>query len=72
MEDYIENDDGVTKIALGYDSFKGRSASFTKRIEGSIFNYITGVPIEVIPEMLAEVDYTEYRSYLSMRRLHNL
>ena len=56
---FLDQDaDGMYRtVALGYDPFGHYSASFTREIRGSHFNYLQGLPIETIVEMLKEMGY---------------
>lgn len=56
---YLDEDPNFNTYALGYDPVKHYSASFVKKIEGSYYNLLGGIPIEVIVEMLKEIGYTE-------------
>jgi septum formation protein len=53
---YLEEDPNFNTYALGYDPVKHSSASFVKRIEGSYYNVLGGIPLETIVEMLKEMD----------------
>jgi septum formation protein len=54
---YLKEDPNFNTYSLGYDPVKHISASFTKRIEGSYYNLLGGIPLETVIEMLEEVDY---------------
>ncbi len=54
---YLEEDPNFNTYALGYDPVKHISASFVKRIEGSYYNFLGGIPLETMAEMLKEMDY---------------
>jgi len=54
---YLDEDPRFNTYALGYDPVKHLSASFVKRIEGSYYNLLGGIPLEVIIEMLSEIGY---------------
>ncbi len=54
---YLEKDPNFNTYALGYDPVKHISASFVKRIEGSYYNLLGGIPLETIVEMLKEMEY---------------
>lgn len=56
---YLDEDPNFNTYALGYDPVKHVSASFVQRIEGSYYNLLGGIPLEVIVEMLKEIDYKE-------------
>ena len=54
---YLEEDPHFNTYALGYDPVKHISSSFVKRIEGSYYNLLGGIPLETIIEMLREIGY---------------
>ncbi len=54
---YLDEDPNFNTYALGYDPVKHYSASFVKRIEGSYYNLLGGIPLETIVEMLREMGY---------------
>ena len=54
---YINENDNVFNICLGYDPGIGLSASFVETMTGSYHNLINGMPIEAIPDMLKKVGY---------------
>jgi septum formation protein len=54
---YLDEDPHFNTYALGYDPVKHYSASFVKKIGGSYYNLLGGIPLEVIVEMLPEVGY---------------
>ncbi len=56
---YLDEDPYFKTYALGYDPVKHISSSFVQRIEGSYYNLLGGIPLEVIVEMLTEVGYKE-------------
>lgn len=56
---YLDEDQNFNTYALGYDPIKHISASFIKKIEGSYYNLLGGIPIETIVEMLREVGHRE-------------
>ena len=56
---YLNEDPNFNTYALGYDPVKHISASFVQRIEGSYYNLLGGIPLEVIVEMLREIGYKE-------------
>jgi len=56
---YLEEDPNFNTYALGYDPVKHISASFVQRIEGSYYNLLGGIPLELIVEMLREIGYKE-------------
>ena len=54
---YLDEDPRFNTYALGYDPVKHISSSFVRRIEGSYYNLLGGIPIETIVEMLKEVGH---------------
>jgi len=54
---YLDEDPNFNTYALGYDPVKHISSSFVKRIEGSYYNLLGGIPLETIVEMLREIGY---------------
>lgn len=54
---YLNEDPNFNTYALGYDPVKHYSASFVKKIEGSYYNLLGGIPLETIVEMLKEIGY---------------
>lgn len=56
---YLDEDLHFNTYALGYDPVKHYSASFVKKIEGSYYNLLGGIPLETIIEMLKEIGYKE-------------
>lgn len=54
---YLDEDPHFNTYALGYDPVKHISSSFVKRIEGSYYNLLGGIPLETIVEMLKEIGY---------------
>ena len=56
---YLDQDPNYKKYALGYDPLENISSSFATRIEGSYNNYLRGIPLEAIMEMLPKIGYKE-------------
>lgn len=56
---YLDEDPNFNTYALGYDPVKHISASFVQKIEGSYYNLLGGIPLEVIVEMLSEIGYSK-------------
>jgi len=54
---YLDEDPHFNTYALGYDPVKHISSSFIKRIEGSYYNLLGGIPLETVIEMLEEIGY---------------
>ncbi|MCK4520388.1 septum formation protein Maf [Candidatus Parcubacteria bacterium] len=57
IEKYLNEDSHFNTFALGYDALRHCSSAFVKRIEGSYYNLLGGIPLETIVEMLPEVGY---------------
>lgn len=57
IEKYLNEDPRFNTYALGYDPVKHSSSAFVKRIEGSYYNLLGGIPLETIIEMLYEIGY---------------
>jgi len=57
IEKYLDDDPYFNTYALGYDPLKHSSSAFVKRIEGSYYNLLGGIPLETIVEMLPKVGY---------------
>lgn len=57
INQYLDEDPHFNTYALGYDPVKHISSSFVKRIEGSYYNLLGGIPLETIAEMLKEISY---------------
>lgn len=49
---YLDQDPKYNTYALGYDPLGHYSSTFIQRLEGSYNNFLTGIPLEVIVEML--------------------
>ena len=56
---YLDEDPDFNKYAHGYDIKNKRSSSFVSKMNGSYNNALMGIPLEIIPEMLAEVGYNQ-------------
>jgi len=54
---YLDQDDKYVNYAHGYDPLGFYSASFVEKINGSPNNFLRGIPLEAIVEMLKEVRY---------------
>jgi len=54
---YLDEDPRFNTYALGYDPVRHISSSFVKKIEGSYYNLLGGIPLETIVEMLREIGY---------------
>ena len=54
---YLDDDPYFNTYALGYDPVKHISSSFVRKIEGSYYNLLGGIPLETIVEMLREIGY---------------
>jgi septum formation protein len=57
IEKYLEQDPNFNTYALGYDPLGHYSSTFARQIEGSYNNFLRGIPLEIIPEMLSLVGY---------------
>ncbi|MFH1308878.1 MAG: Maf family protein [Patescibacteria group bacterium] len=53
---YIEQDGNYNTYALGYDPLGNYSSTFIKEIKGSYNNITRGIPLEIIPELLLEIE----------------
>lgn len=51
---YLNQDKFFNTYALGYYPLGHYSSSFARRIEGSYNNFVRGIPLETIVEMLSE------------------
>jgi septum formation protein len=54
---YLDQDPKHVTYAHGYDPARHYSSTFAKRIEGSCHNFLEGIPLEDIAEMLKEIGY---------------
>lgn len=54
---YLDQDSRYNTYALGYDPLGNYSSTFAKNIEGSYNNFLRGIPLESIVEMLKTVGY---------------
>lgn len=52
---YLDEDPYFNTYALGYDPLKHFSSSFVRRIDGSYYNLLSGIPLETIIEMLSKI-----------------
>jgi septum formation protein len=52
---YLDQDPHYNTYAIGYDSLEHNSSAFPESIVGSYNNYLRGIPMEVIVEMLKEI-----------------
>ncbi len=59
INQYLDEDVNFNTYALGYDPVKHISASFVKKIKGSYYNLLGGMPLETIIEMLKEIGHKE-------------
>jgi septum formation protein len=57
IEKYLEQDPNFNTYALGYDPLGHYSSTFARQIGGSYNNFLRGIPLEIIPEMLSLVGY---------------
>lgn len=58
IEVYLNQDEFYNTYAIGYDTLGHYSSTFAKSIEGSYNNFLRGIPLEIIPEILKEMGYT--------------
>lgn len=54
---YLDQDPHYINYAHGFDPVSHMSSSFTKRINGSCNNFLSGIPLEDMMEMLTELGY---------------
>ena len=54
---YLNQDKFFNACALGYDPLEHYSSTFAKKIEGSCNNFLRGIPLEVVVELLQEAGY---------------
>lgn len=52
---YLDQDSNYLNYCIGYDPLNYYSKTFLKEIRGSYNNIISGLPVEVITEMLKEI-----------------
>jgi septum formation protein len=57
IELYLKEDELYNTYALGYDPLGRYSSTFASGITGSYLNFLKGMPLEVMPEMLKEAGY---------------
>ena len=51
---YLDEDELYKTLAAAYNALNHYSATFAKRIDGSPHNLLSGLPLEIIPEILNE------------------
>lgn len=54
---YLDQDPYYNTYALGYDPLGNYSSTFARSIQGSYNNFLRGIPLEAIVEMLKEVGF---------------
>lgn len=54
---YLDQDPKYSTYALGFDPLGHYSSTFVTRLEGSYNNFLRGIPLETIVEMLIESGY---------------
>lgn len=54
---YLDRDKAFNTYALGYDPLEHYSSTFAEKIEGSYNNFLRGIPLEAIVELLQEAGY---------------
>lgn len=56
IEKYLDQDSKYFTYALGYDPERHYSATFPRQIEGSYNNFLRGIPLEDVVEMLIKMN----------------
>ena len=56
---YLDEDPRYATIAIGFDPVSHLSAAFVKNLYGSYNNYLRGIPLEAIGELLIDVGYDD-------------
>jgi septum formation protein len=54
---YLDEDPHFNTYAIGFDALGHFSSAFVERIEGSYNNFLRGIPLEVVIEMLYSLGY---------------
>lgn len=54
---YLDQDPNYMTYAAGFDPVRNISSSFAKSIQGSYNNFLVGIPLEMMMEMLSELGY---------------
>lgn len=54
---YLDQDPNFKTYSVGYDSLGHYSSTFVMEINGSYNNFLRGIPLETIIEMLVEIGY---------------
>lgn len=54
---YLDQDPYFNTYAIGFDPLGHYSVSFTENLTGSYNNYLRGIPLETIVEMLLKIGY---------------
>ena len=57
MDKYLDQDPKFNTYAIGFDPWGYYSSSFATELKGSYNNYLRGIPLEVIVEMLFKIGY---------------
>ncbi len=52
IDRYLDQGDGYKTHAVGFNPLHYYSASFTEKVDGSYHSFLTGMPLEVVVEML--------------------
>jgi septum formation protein len=52
---YLNQDEFYNTYSLGYDPLEHYSSTFAEKIEGSYNNFIRGIPLEAMPNILKEI-----------------
>ena len=55
IKKYLEQDPRFNTYAVGFDPLGHSSASFVKKIDGSYNNFLRGIPLEEVVEMITEL-----------------
>jgi septum formation protein len=54
IEIYLNQDKFYNTYALGYDPLGHYSSTFAEKIEGSYNNFLRGIPLEIMPDLINE------------------
>jgi len=57
IKKYLNQDEKYVTYALGFDPWGYYSSTFAKEIKGSYNNFLRGIPLEKIVELLKEIGY---------------
>ena len=56
IETYLNQDKFYNTYALGYDPLGHYSSTFAERIEGSYNNFLRGIPLEIMPDLITNAN----------------